>query len=430
MKYEKKGHLVALCDANNFFVSCERVFNPSIRTKPVIVLSNNDGCVVARSNESKKLGIKMGEPYFKCKQIVKDNDVVVFSSNFNLYADMSARLMKLLSTFTNSIDVYSIDEAFLDLEFLSKKNSILIQKYCNYIVKTVYLQLGLPISIGIGNTKTLAKLGATISKRENSLSNIVNVNDYERHNFDCVLSEMKVGKVWGVGRRYAKDLERWGVMTVKDFISLDNSLVREKYNVILAGTHLELLGQVSEGLHKKTQFPKSVMVSRSFRKKTNKKEELKGALTGFARRAVHTLYDNNQCTSEITVFIVEGWISGKYKSLSITTKIPYTNSIDLIVALVSDKVDELYNHSKEYKKGGIILSKLKMSNYMPLPMLAEGDRTINNESKIVAIKKISDKFGKDKIIVANELFAKKILPKKMNVSKKCLTNINELHIIS
>ena len=233
MLYSKNK--IALVDCNSFYVSCERLFNPAIAKKPVVVLSSNDGCVISRSEEAKILGIKMGEPYFKVKKIVKSNDVKVFSSNYSLYGDISRRVMRTLKQFSSQMEIYSIDEAFLDLS--SIKNQSLIE-YCNKIRETILKWTGIPTSIGIASTKTLSKAANHVAKKEKS--GIVSLIDSQ--GIDKLLSEIKINDIWGVGRQLTKFYIKNGINTAYDLKNISPGWIKKNTNVFGSRTAMELKG--------------------------------------------------------------------------------------------------------------------------------------------------------------------------------------------
>jgi len=227
MLYNKSK--IALVDCNSFYVSCERLFNPSIIKKPVIVLSSNDGCVVSRSTEAKALDIKMGEPYFKVEKIVKKNDVKVFSSNYSLYGDISRRVMKTLKQFSPQIEIYSIDEAFLDLSSIKDEDLL---EHGNKIRKTVLKWTGIPTSIGIATTKTLSKAANHIAKKDKSgVINLINTKQ-----IDKILSEIKINDVWGVGRQLTKFYINNGINTAYQLKNISDSWIKKNTNVFGART--------------------------------------------------------------------------------------------------------------------------------------------------------------------------------------------------
>ena len=229
----------ALVDCNNFYVSCERVFNPRLKRVPVMVLSNNDGCVVARSNEVKALGIKMGSPAFKWDQLVREHNIQVFSSNYTLYADMSRRVMDTLKNFTPDMEIYSIDEAFLSLSGLNLRD---LKSYGQKIRKTVYKWTGLPVSIGIAETKVLAKAANEIAKKHGEYSGVVDLTNCSGKEVDSYIEKLDVSDVWGVGRQYTKLLKSYNINTAKELKYADINWVRKKLTVMGARCVYELNG--------------------------------------------------------------------------------------------------------------------------------------------------------------------------------------------
>ncbi len=270
MLYSKNK--IALVDCNSFYVSCERLFNPSINKKPVVVLSSNDGCVISRSTEAKILGIKMGEPYFKVKKIVKENDVKIFSTNFALYGDISRRVMKTLKQFSPQMEIYSIDEAFLDLS--SVKNEDLLE-HGYKIRKTVLKWTGIPTSIGIGTTKTLSKAANYIAKKEKS--GVIDLVNSEK--IDELLSKIKINDVWGVGRQLTKFYIKNGINTAYDLKKMHNGWIKKNTNVFGSRTAMELRGFSCVSLEPYEEKRKNCCVSRSFGKKVTKLEDLSEAIT-------------------------------------------------------------------------------------------------------------------------------------------------------
>ncbi|MFB0510119.1 MAG: Y-family DNA polymerase, partial [bacterium] len=218
--------IFALVDCNNFYVSCEKVFNPKLEGKPVIVLSNNDGCVIARSNEAKAVGVKMGIPVFQCEDLIKKHNIHVFSSNYTLYGDMSQRVMDTLSRFTPEIEVYSIDEAFLSLTGFNYLN---LTEYAKHIKNTVKKWTGIPVSIGIGPTKTLAKLARKIAKRSPDYQGVFNLTDHPA--IDNLLDTIKVNNIWGIGSQYAKFLNRNNIYTAFQLKNASNQWIKKNMTV-------------------------------------------------------------------------------------------------------------------------------------------------------------------------------------------------------
>ena len=262
---------IALADCNSFFVSCERVFRPELRNKPVVVLSNNDGCVVARSREAKKLGIPMGIPYFKCKEELQRHGVIVCSSSFSLYGDLSSRVMELLSQASDTVEIYSIDEAFLMLDHLEE---------AHHLRKKVLQWTGIPLSIGLSSTKTLAKVAALIAKDKKE--GVYQLDDSE---IEKVLAKLPVEEIWGVGRKVGKRLRALGITSALQFRNMDDTLIRRELGVVGLRTALELRGEKALTFEENPEPKKGVMSSRSFGKEVTSWEEMSEAIAMHASRA-------------------------------------------------------------------------------------------------------------------------------------------------
>ena len=227
LNHQSLKQSIALIDCNSFYASCERLFNPKLLGKPIVVLSNNDGCIITRSEEAKILGIKMGEPYFKAKKIIKKNNVKVFSSNYALYGDISQRVMEILLGFSPDVEIYSIDEAFLS--FKGFKNYELLT-YCKYIRKTIKQWIGIPVSIGVGSTKTLSKIANHLAKKNNIYEGVCILKDKKK--IDEALNKTEIGDVWGIGRSLSKFLKKYKVCNAKQFTLLDRRLIRKNMGVV------------------------------------------------------------------------------------------------------------------------------------------------------------------------------------------------------
>jgi len=395
MLYNNKNK-IALVDCNSFYVSCERLFNPSIIKKPVVVLSNNDGCVISRSTEAKVLGIKMGEPYFKVEKIVKKNDVKIFSSNYSLYGDISRRVMKTLKQFSPEIEIYSIDEAFLNLSSIKDENLI---EHASEIRKTVLKWTGIPTSIGVATTKTLCKAANHIAKKEKSgVINFINSKKIDQY-----LAEIKINDVWGVGRQLTKFYIQNDVNTALQLKKLSNSWVKKNTNVFGSRTVMELKGISCISLDAHEEKRKNCCVSRSFGKKAIKLEELKESITTHCLNAAAKIRIDNQTTKKITVFIRTSPFQ-KDKNYYANTKdidlpIRTNDSIELVKqALIALKY--IYKKGYKYQKSGIILSKLKDVNIYRKNLFS----TIGNEEKRKNLMKAIDftnaKYGRHALSVA------------------------------
>lgn len=286
----------ALVDCNAFFVSCEKVFQPHLEGKPVIVLSSNDGCAIARSNEAKALGIKMGAPLFKIQEIVKKNHVKVFSSNFSFYGDMSSRVMETLKQFSPSLEIYSIDEAFLNLRSLPENE--LFSHGCR-IKEIVKLWTGIPVGVGIAPTKTLAKVANHLAKKH-SLGCCILV---KQEDIEAALKNFPLQDVWGIGSQWSKKLASLGFKTALDLVQADSSWLRKTFNVVLARTALELKGIACLSLEETSHPKKSLISSRSFGKPITSFEVLREALSYHASSLAQKLRQQGSTTPLLSIFI-------------------------------------------------------------------------------------------------------------------------------
>jgi DNA polymerase V len=289
--------MFALVDCNNFYASCERVFNPRLVGKPIIVLSNNDGCVIARSNESKALGIAMGEPYFKCKELIEKQGVIAFSSNYTLYGDMSARVMETLAQFAPEMEVYSIDEAFLNLDGMPGD----LTDYCRKIRNTVRQWTGIPVGIGVAQTKTLAKIANRIAKKS-AKANGVLVLDKQKY-IDKALSITEVGDIWGIGRQYARHLNAVGVFTALQLRDMPDTWVRQHLTIAGLRTVHELRGLSAIPLELAPAAKKGITVSRAFGHKLKEKDQIKQALITHVTRAGEKLRGQGLLAKHLMVFM-------------------------------------------------------------------------------------------------------------------------------
>jgi len=411
MHYSKNK--IALVDCNSFYVSCERLFNPSIIRKPAIVLSSNDGCVISRSTEAKALDIKMGEPYFKVEKIVKKNDVKVFSSNYSLYGDISRRVMKTLKQFSPRIEIYSIDEAFLDLS--SIRNEDLLE-YGNKIRKTVLKWTGIPTSIGIATTKTLSKAANYVAKKEKSgIIDLINSKQ-----IDEVLSKININNVWGVGRQLTKFYIKNGIKTAHQLKNAHNGWIKKNTNVFGSRTAMELKGIPCTSLEIHQEKRKNCCVSRSFGRKVTKLEELDEAITTHCLNAAEKIRSDNQTTKRITVFIRTSPFQKDKNyyanSKDIDLPIKTNDSIELVrQALIALRY--IYREGYKYQKTGIILSKLNDINIYKKDLFS----SINNEEKRKKLMKAIDytniRYGRRALSIAKAGFKKKWNIKKQHSSK-------------
>ena len=384
---------VALIDCNSFYVSCERLFNPKIQNVPVVVLSNNDGCVISRSTEAKKLGIRMGEPYFKVKDLVKKNNVQIFSSNYALYGDLSRRVMKVLKGFTDKIEIYSIDEAFLDLSHIKDEQ---VEEYGKQIRERVLKWTGIPTSVGISNTKTLSKVANHIAKKNKA--GVI----FLKENIDNILKDFDIADVWGVGRQLSKLYIKNGIDNAYKLKNISNTWVKKSTNVLGAKTVMELRGIPCIDLETEITRRKSCCVSRSFGKKVESLDKLKESITTHCLNAAEKIRTDKQTTRAVTIFIRTSPFdkNRKYYSNSITIELPVAtnNSIELVKTAISG-LGKIYKYGYFYQKAGVILSKLRDASEKELNLLAP---ILENKSQPLmrAIDFTNAKYGRNAISIA------------------------------
>ena len=348
---------IALIDVNNFYVSCERVFNPKLENKPVVVLSNNDGCAISRSNEAKELGIKMGTPWFKLKEFAKQENVTALSSNYTLYLDMSHRVMTLLSKFSPDQEVYSVDESFLDLTTFKSKDLI---KYGQQIKTKIKQWTGLPVSIGIGSTKTLSKLANHIAKKNPSFKGVCNLNVMDQDTLDTWMSHFPVSDVWGIGRSLTPKLNQLGITSILDLKHADPDYIRQQFSIVLEKTVRELNGIMCIELKDVKEPNKEIMVSRSFGRRVKNKQELIEALTSYTSRAAERMRKQESVATSLYVYV---------RTSPHDDKNQYANGVNIPLFQPSDDtmvltnaallgLNYIYRDGFDYQKAGITLCNL------------------------------------------------------------------------
>ena len=405
-----KKNKIALIDCNSFYVSCERLFNPKIINKPVVVLSNNDGCVISRSTEAKKIGIKMGEPYFKVKELVKKNNVHIFSSNYALYGDLSRRVMKTLKSFSEKIEIYSIDEAFVDLSHVQEKE---IENYGKEIRERILRWTGIPTSVGISNTKTLSKVANHIAKKNKS--GVI----YLKENIDEYLKNFYISDIWGVGKQLSKLYIKNGIDTAYKLKNISNSWVKKSTNVLGAKTVMELRGISCISLETHETKRKSCCVSRSFGKKVESLEKLKESIVTHCLNAAEKIRNDNQTTRSVTIFIRTSPFdkNRNYYSNSITVDLPIASSNSLeLVKIAINGLKKIYKYGYLYQKAGVTFSKLEDMELKELNLLTP---LMEKKSKTLmkAIDFTNAKYGRNSISIAQAGFIKSWKMKREHFSK-------------
>ena len=392
IQYTKK---IALVDCNSFYVSCERLFNPKIRKKPVVVLSNNDGCIISRSTEAKALGIKMGEPYFKAKEIILRNNVQVFSSNYSLYGDLSRRVMRTLKRFNVDIEIYSIDEAFLDMTNFSDKE---VEEVGKEIRSTILQWTGIPTSIGIAQTKTLSKVANHIAKKKKTgVTSLIGLE-----NIDPILEKVEINDVWGVGRQLTKFYNKNGIYNAKQLKNKSNTWIKKNSNVLGSRTAMELRGVPCIDLEKTPSKRKSCVVSRSFGKRVEKLQEMKEAVANYSLNASEKIRSESLNAKSITIFIRTSPFQSRFgyysNSKTIDFPIATDNSIEIVKAAI-EGLESIFKNGYRYQKAGIMLTGLSNLNEGENLFSSEKDKKIGNLMR--SIDKTNYRYGRSTLSLAS-----------------------------
>ena len=419
-----RDKVFALIDCNAFYVSCERVFNPKLNNRPVVALSNNDGCIISRSKEAKALGIKMGVPLFKVKDIVEKEKVVVFSSNYTLYADMSRRVMNIISSSSPYTEIYSIDEAFVELSSLP----IDYESYAHQLRQTILQHTGIPVSIGIASTKTLAKVANHKAKKDDSLNGVCSLVNY--NNIDQILELTEVGDVWGVGRRLSKKLINHGIHNAKLLKNCSDSWIRKMMSVNGLKTITELRGISCIPLEEYSMTRKSCCTTRSFGKLLTNLEDIEQAVTTFARRAAERIRSESLAASCVSVFVRTNPFDKKsaYYSngASRTLSHPTHDSITIIeTSLLLTK--RIFKNNYQYKKAGVLLSGLCDESEIQETLF---EKNYNQNSDLMsAIDAINYRYGRDTLQMASECKVGNWRQKRENCTRNYTTQIDRLLLV-
>ncbi|WP_299754312.1 Y-family DNA polymerase [uncultured Pontibacter sp.] len=391
--------LYALCDCNNFYASCERVFDPALNGKPVVVLSNNDGCVIARSSEAKELGIPMGQPFFQIRNLVESGQVRAFSSNYTLYGDMSNRVMQTLAQFTPNLEVYSIDECFLDLgDFYS----IDLQAYAWEIKNTVWRWTGMPVSLGVAPTKALAKLSNKLAKKSGKANGVLVLTD--PNHIRKALEITKIDDVWGIGGQYAAFLKKRNILTAYDFTNLSESWVKQHMTIVGLRLLKELRGEACLELEEVAPPKKGICTSRSFGKRVNSFNDIQEATATYAARCARKLRRQKSCARLVTVFVTTNQFSANDRQYynSKTICMPVATNSDLELTYYANiALKAIYRDGYFYKKSGVMVTEIVPENQVQLDLLDIVDR--EKHSKLMeVIDELTDRFGRSKVRVATQ----------------------------
>ena len=419
---------IALIDCNNFYVSCERVFNPALKRKPVIVLSNNDGCVIARSQEVKDLGIKMGVPWFKVQNLARHHKIIVFSSNYTLYADMSNRVMKIISEFAPNQEVYSIDECFLDLTGFKHLG---LTDYGQRIRSTINRLVGLPVCVGVGASKTLAKLANHIAKKCSIFDSVCNLNEITQDTLDLLFSKIKVGEVWGVGRCIEKKLAKLGVNTVFDLKQSSPQALRKQFSVLMERTIRELNGESCIPLEEIAPLKKQLVCSRGFGIPVSSLSELSEAVITYATRVAEKLRRQRSVTAMVYVFIQTDPFKKKDRQYNSGRLIHLTNPTDdtrILINAVLTGLKSIYKPGFAYKKAGVLLDDLLPFSQHQKSLFDDKEAQAHSEFLMQAIDEINDTMGSGTIKFFGEGLKKQWRAKAEKKTRCYTTRIDEIPV--
>ncbi len=404
----------ALVDCNNFYASCEEVFNPSLKKKPLLILSNNDGCVIARSQKAKEAGVKMGDPAYLFKPEEKRGEINMLSSNFALYADMSQRVMQTLESFSQDMEIYSIDEAFFELE---KKPDL--EQVATGMRNTVKKWTGIPVSIGIGATKTLAKLANKIAKKGQG---VFVLDEPEK-----TLEKTPLEDIWGIGSGLAARLYKNGIYTAGQLIHAEDHKIQKILGVSGYRTVLELRGVSTIPLSEIEEKKKSIISSRSFREAVLTQTDLEEAVSSFATRAAEKLRDQTSLAGFLSVFIATSPFKEPYyaRSCHIQIPIPTSYTPDLI-SYAKEGLARIFAQGKEYKKAGVLLGDFCDTDSRPLDLFSQ-ERTGEKKQKVMQlIDKINNLYDKPALFFAAEGIGPKWKTEPTRVSPKFTTSWHDL----
>lgn len=393
--------MYGLCDCNNFYASCERVFAPSLDGRPVIVLSNNDGCVIARSNEAKRLGIRMGQPYYQLRELLRTVDVAVFSANFSLYGDMSRRVMAVLRRHVPAIEVYSIDEAFLDLTGVAEGE---LGDLGRRLARTVRRHTGIPVSIGIAPTKTLAKIASKLCKQYPKLDGCCCMHRPEQ--IEKVLRRFPIGDVWGVGRRWAQLLERHGVGTAWEFAQLPEEWVRRHMHVVGLRMRSELCGEPCIGFEEHPADKRQIATTRTFECDIGDFEELHRRIAQYVAAAAEKLRKQRSLCGEVHVFILTNrhkeHLPQYYENGIEKLSVPTDSTLHLTAHAVR-LLQRIFRPGYAYKRAGVVLSDLTPKAGQQCDLFDAADRT-KHDRLMEAVDALNARFGRHRLMTAAEGF--------------------------
>ncbi|MCZ4057924.1 translesion error-prone DNA polymerase V subunit UmuC [Pantoea sp. LMR881] len=419
--------MFALVDVNSFYAACETIFRPDLKGKPVVVLSNNDGCVIARNREAKNAGIEMGAPYFKMRDEIRQHNVHVFSSNYTLYADMSSRVMSILEEIAPSVEIYSIDEAFMNLAGV--RNCRVLEAFGHEIQDRIWRETHLKVGVGIAQTKTLAKLANYAAKKWSKTEGVLDLSNVERQK--KLMALVPVEEVWGVGRRISKKLNAMGIITAKDLAEQSTWIIRKHFNVVLERTVRELRGEPCLGIEEFAPAKQQIICSRSFGHRITDYVEMHQAVCTYAERAAERLRQEKQHCRLISVFIRTSPHADNAvfynNQISSRLSIPSNDTRDIIREAVR-ALDSMWKEGHRYMKAGVILSDFFSQGVAQLNLFDDFQPQANSAALMGVIDKINTS-GKGKVWFAGQGIQKTWGMKREMLSPAYTTRFSDLPIV-
>jgi DNA polymerase V len=407
---------IALVDVNNFFVSCERVFNPKLENKPVVVLSNNDGCVVARSGEVKALGVKMGAPWFQLKDLARKHGIIAHSSNFALYADMSNRVMSILSDFSPEREVYSIDECFLDMTGFTRRN---LTDQGKQIRQRIRQWTGLPVCVGIASTKTLSKLANHIAKKNPQFDGVCDLNIMSVAEQEKWLSSLPVGEIWGIGGRLAPRLQEMGIRTVLDLKRADAATLNAKFSVVMEKIIREINGTVCIELEEVAPPKKQIISSRSFGIPVTDLASLEESVTLYMSRAAEKLRHQQSYAGAVYVYIRTSPFNEREPRYANSMTVPLPSASDDTMQLVRVALwalKRIYKPGYRYQKAMVMLSEIVSAENVQTDLFSQAAAMPAKSTKLMAaMDQVNQRMGKQSLVLASQGFSQ---PWKMKQGSK------------
>lgn len=412
--------MLCLVDVNNFFASCERVFQPDLENKPVVVLSNNDGCIIARSQEAKDLGVKMGSPYFEVKELLFKHKVHVFSSNYVLYSDMSSRVMAILKDFGIRQEVISVDESFLDLTGLTG-----LTDHGQKIKTTIRQYTGLPVCIGIGKTKVLAKFANYLAKKYKALNGVCNLEDFEAERIDKALQITPISELWGVGRKLGKQLPLMGIKTAYDLKAANARGLGKLFSINLEKMVHELNGVPCLELEDYHEPTRCILSSHSFGKPVTAIDDLLSSTCFHLENATKKLRKQGLYARELTVFINTNRFNDDYYYNSNTISLPQAmDSFRTLSKYLEPAIRKLYQPGRTYKKSGVSLTNLITHDMKDIDLFESVN--IEDDPLLATIEQIRKKYGKSSINLASRDLSHNWHMKRDKMSQHYTTDLDQI----